>query len=299
MHIFFTPSSGKQLIYVLHGLGGAGKTQIALKFIQESSSSFSDIFFLDASTLDTIDSGFRDMAASKSVGDSAQDALKWLQLKHEGWLFFFDNADDPAIDLNKFFPECDHGNIIITSRNPGLRVYGEHSPVSDIEEADVIVLLLQSAAMEPSEENVEIAAKIVEELHYLPLAIAQAGSFISQSEDLKGYLVLYKKNQAQLLSEKPEQSHDQYAQTVYTTWQISFEKLSQPAATLLQLCSFLHYTGISEDIFSNASKYSFPAWLSVKEELQEPLAFLSCFLGSTGEWNSPSFLEVTKEIKAC
>ncbi|KAJ7734885.1 hypothetical protein B0H16DRAFT_151648 [Mycena metata] len=298
MHRFFTPNSRKQLIYVLHGLGGSGKTQIALKFIQESSSSFSDIFFLDASTLDTIDSGFRDMAVSKSLGDSAQDALNWLQSKHEGWLLFFDNADDPVIDLNKFFPECDHGNIIITSRNPGLRVYGEHSPVSDIEKADAIALLLQSAAVETSTENVEIAAKIVEELHYLPLAIAQAGSFISKSEDLAGYLALYADNCARLLREKPDQSHDQYAWTVYTTWQISFDKLSKPAAKFLQLCSFLHYTGITEDIFSDASKYTGPVGLPSKDDLQEPLQFLSHFQEPTGEWSSLSFLDVTNEIKS-
>ncbi|KAJ7734867.1 hypothetical protein B0H16DRAFT_1577406 [Mycena metata] len=44
MHQFFTSDPERQLIYVLHGLRGAGKTQIALKFIQESSSRFSDIF---------------------------------------------------------------------------------------------------------------------------------------------------------------------------------------------------------------------------------------------------------------
>jgi hypothetical protein len=38
MHHFFTSKMGRQLIYVLHGLGGAGKTQIALKFINESTS---------------------------------------------------------------------------------------------------------------------------------------------------------------------------------------------------------------------------------------------------------------------
>ncbi|KAJ7734846.1 hypothetical protein B0H16DRAFT_1264964, partial [Mycena metata] len=72
-------------------------------------------------------------------------ALAWLQSKHGNWLLFFDNADDPTINLNEFFPLCNHGNIIITSRNPGLCVYGEHSAVSDIEEVDAIALLLQSA----------------------------------------------------------------------------------------------------------------------------------------------------------
>ncbi|KAJ7020652.1 P-loop containing nucleoside triphosphate hydrolase protein [Mycena alexandri] len=298
MHQFFNAASGRQLIYVLHGLGGAGKTQIALKYIQESTANFSDIFLVDASTLDTIDTGLKNMAMSKSVGDSAQDALTWLQSKHGQWLLFFDNADDPGINLNKFFPLCDHGNIIITSRNPELKVYGEHYPVSDMEEADAIALLLRSATKGSSEEDVQIAAKIVKELYFLPLGIAQAGAFISKSEDLNSYLTLYQKNQAKLLREKPGQSHDQYAWTVYTTWQISFDKLSPLAATLLQLCSFLHYSGISEDMFSNASKYRFPVWLPPKEELQAPLQFLSHFLGPTGEWNSLRFSEVTNEIKS-
>ncbi|KAJ7734851.1 hypothetical protein B0H16DRAFT_1327318, partial [Mycena metata] len=101
-----------------------------------------------------------------------------------------------------------------------------------------------------------------------------------------------------LLREKPDQSHDQYAWTVYTTWQISFDQLSKPAARFLQLCSFLHYTGITEDIFSNASKYCAPVELPPKEDLQESLQFLSHFQESTGEWSSLSFLDVTNEIKS-
>ncbi|KAJ7733170.1 hypothetical protein B0H16DRAFT_1696244 [Mycena metata] len=297
MHQYFTVNSGKQLIYVLYGLGGAGKTQIALKFIQDSSANFSDIFFVDASTLDTIETAFKSLAVLKGVGDSAQDALTWLESKHGDWLLFFDNADDPKMNLNQFFPLCNHGNIIITSRNPGLRVYGEHSPVSDMEEIDAVILLLQSAAKKASEENLQVAAKIVKELYYLPLAIAQAGAFISKSEDLAGYLTLYAENRARLLREKPDQLHDQYAWTVYTTWQISFDQLSKPAARFLQLCSFLHYTGITEEIFSKASKYDGPVWLPPKEDLREPLQFLSHFLGPTEEWSSLSFLDATNEIK--
>ncbi|KAJ7024607.1 hypothetical protein C8F04DRAFT_1239575 [Mycena alexandri] len=306
MHQFFDTDSGKQHIYVLHGLGGAGKTQIALKFIEESSK------------IETIETALKSIAVSKSVGDSAQDTLMWLQSNHNKWLLFFDNADDtgweiqvfqnsteklessnqcdPKINLNAFFPQCNHGNIIITSRNPDLRSYGVHTSVSDMEEADATTLLLQRANKESSEENLELATEIAKELYCLPLAIVHAGAFISKSEDLGGYLVLYRGNRARLLSEKAVQSHDGYAWTVYTTWQISFTQLSKPAATLLQLCSFLHYTGISEDIFSNASKYS--SWNPPKEELQEPLEFLSHFLGPTGEWNSLRFLDVTNEIKA-
>ncbi|KAJ7768810.1 hypothetical protein B0H16DRAFT_1307644, partial [Mycena metata] len=107
---------------VLHGLGGAGKTQIALKFIKDSSSRFSDIFFIDTST-NAIDTGLKNIAVLKDFGDSLQDGLLWLTSKVEEWLLLFDNADNPSINLNDFIPRCNHGNIIITSRNPGLRVY--------------------------------------------------------------------------------------------------------------------------------------------------------------------------------
>ncbi|KAJ7711366.1 hypothetical protein B0H16DRAFT_1817022 [Mycena metata] len=312
MHQFFDTDSGEQHIYVLYGLGGAGKTQIALKFIEQSS--FSDVFFVDTSKVKTIETGLKSIAISKSAGDSAQDALRWLQSNHSKWLVFFDNADDPKINLNDFLPKCNHGNIIITTRNPDLRNYGAHTPVSDMEEADAITLLLQRANKESSEENLKLATETVK-VRYLNNTIHRSlitpagivlpapchypgGAFISKSEDLEGYLALYHSNRVRLLSEKAAQSHDDYAQTVFTTWQISFNQLSHLAVTLLQLCSFLHYTGISEDMFSTASKYGFPSWSPPREELQEPLKFLSHFVEPTGEWNSLKFLDVTNEIKA-
>ncbi|KAJ6564795.1 hypothetical protein B0H19DRAFT_1233545 [Mycena capillaripes] len=298
MHHFFTPNSGKQQIYVLYGLGGAGKTQISLKFI-EKSTHFVDKNFVDASTTETIETGLKKIATVKNVGNSSQEALQWFATKHKEWLLFFDNADDPNLNVNDFLPLCSHGNIIITSRNPELRGYGgSYSFVTDMDEDEAVALLLQSARCDVSPANKGIAAEIVKVLGYLPLAIVQAGAFILKSGALDSYLDLYTKNQARLLSEKPVQSHDNYARTVYTTWQMSFEKLSPPAAMFLQLCSFLHRDGISEDIFSRAATYEFLSWGPSRQELQRPLDFLSQFLGSTGEWDSLRFLEVTNEIRA-
>ncbi|KAF7369456.1 FabD/lysophospholipase-like protein [Mycena venus] len=299
MHDFFSSNMGSQHIYVLYGLGGAGKTQIGLKFINESSSCFSDIFFIDTSTIVTIETGLKNIAVAKDFGDSPQDGLLWLTSKVEEWLLFFDNADDPSINLNDFIPQCTHGNIIITSRNPGLCVYaGSHSLVSDMEEEDAVALLLKSAAQEVTFSTQKNATEIIKALHYLPLAIVQAGAFISKSQDLHGYLALYTKNQAQLLSEKPAQPHDRYAWTVYTTWQISFDRLRPSAAMFLLHCSFLHHNGITEEIFSHASKYTFQSDGPSKEELQGPLEFLSHFLGPSGEWATLQFLNVTNEIQA-
>ncbi|KAJ7724104.1 hypothetical protein B0H16DRAFT_1247963, partial [Mycena metata] len=93
---------------------------------------------------------------------SPQDGLLWLTSKVEEWLLLFDNADDPSINLNDFIPRCNHGNIIITSRNPGLRVYaGSNSLVSDMETEDAVALLLKSAVQEATSHTEQIAAEIV------------------------------------------------------------------------------------------------------------------------------------------
>ncbi|KAJ7111244.1 hypothetical protein C8R44DRAFT_677721 [Mycena epipterygia] len=306
MHQYFTENVRKQDIFVLHGLGGAGKTQIALKFIAESAScvevdlfifSFTNIFFIDSSSIDTIDTGLKNIAKTKSIGDSSQDALQWLRSKQEEWLLFFDNADDPKINLNTHFPQCDHGNILITSRNPGLCVYASsHSVVSDMEENDAVDLLLRSAVQDTTVQNKTTAGEIV--LHYLPLAIIQAGAFISKSGALNSYLALYECNRARLLSERPAQLHDDYAWTVYTTWQISFQQLGPPAAMFLQLCSLLHHQGISEQIFKNAMNYRFGASSPSKDELQIPLEFLAQFLGPDGVWDPLCFMDVTNQVRA-
>jgi hypothetical protein len=117
---------------------------------------------VDTSTIETIETGLKAIAASQSAGNSAQDALQWLRASPDDWLILFDNADDPNINLNKWFPQCNHGNIVITSRNPGLVVYaGSHSLVSDMEELDAVELLLKSAGQPETPENRKISADIV------------------------------------------------------------------------------------------------------------------------------------------
>ncbi|KAJ7446627.1 hypothetical protein FB451DRAFT_789392 [Mycena latifolia] len=299
MHSYFTQDLGQQHIFLLHGLGGAGKTQIGLKFIEESAPQFADIFLIDMSTVGTIDIGLKNIAMMKSVGDSPQAALQWLKSKKAEWLLFFDNADDPNIDLNKYFPLCSHGNIIITSRNPGLCVYtSAHCAVADMEELDSVDLLLRSAAHNPTDHSNETAAQIVQTLCYLPLAIIQAGAFISKSGNLNSYLALYADNKARLLAERPSQSHDNYAWTVYTTWKISFDQLSDQAKTFLKLCSHLHYQGISEDIFKNAVQYSWEPSGPSKEETEMPLQLLSQIVGPSAVWDPICFLDITNELRA-
>ena len=124
--------------------------------------SFSNIFLVDATTVETLETGLRAIAVSSNAGNTAEDGFKCLCNNKDEWLILFDNADDPKINLNKWFPQCSHGNILITSRNPGLVVYaGSHSLVSDMEELEAVELLLKSAAEDSTLDNKKLAADIV------------------------------------------------------------------------------------------------------------------------------------------
>ncbi|KAJ7258260.1 hypothetical protein C8J57DRAFT_1472405 [Mycena rebaudengoi] len=319
MHLYFAQDIGNRHVSLLHGLGGSGKTQIALKFLHETQNNrFTDVFFLDASTADTLKAGLKNIALTQSIGSDHEDALRWLASCNKEWLLIFDNADDPKLNLFNFFPQSTHGNILITSRNPQLRVHapGAHHRISDLEEEAAVKLLLVCLLVPLNRPQVKMKCLQLRLLRYLswlwwhsitnlskvlycfPLAVVQAGAYISKTGGaLRRYLALYEQNHTRLLSEVPVQSHDKYALSVYTTWDISFRCLNKPAAQFLQLCSFFHHKGISEGIFSNAAIFiPQPLW-PTQEQVKEPQEFLSHFYTSAGTWDTLSFSEMAAELQ--
>jgi hypothetical protein len=111
-----------------------------------------------------------------------------------------------------------------------------------------------------TEQNV--AAKLLQLLGYLPLAIEQAGAYISVqrqslshsgSQALRRYLDTYKKNAKSLLQEHPRRSVWGYRNdTVFTTWEVSFNAIRKEApraAELLLSCGFVARSDIFEDMF--------------------------------------------------
>jgi hypothetical protein len=181
MHKYFSTDIGKRHVFILHGLGGTGKSQITLKFIEEcqvdtnpsryvtrfidkcklglssSFSRFSEVFFIDASSEETIIADLENIARAKGMGDSAEDALRWLSKLIEEWLLVFDNADDTKLNLLKFFPLSSYGNIIVTSRNGETRIYApdlrSESKISRLTPDDAINLLFRTARVTPDQSG--------------------------------------------------------------------------------------------------------------------------------------------------
>jgi len=125
---------------------------------------FSDIFCIDATNQQTLEA---DLAAITPANvEQSVDACKyWLATKYtQNWLLFFDNADDVQLNLGTYFPKCKFGNILITTRNPGLRIhadYGADAKVADMNPEDAKCLLMQISRAEETDENEKLAEIIV------------------------------------------------------------------------------------------------------------------------------------------
>ncbi|EKM76770.1 hypothetical protein AGABI1DRAFT_108612 [Agaricus bisporus var. burnettii JB137-S8] len=164
MRKYFELGGDSRRVFVLHGLGGSGKTQIAFKFVQESTC-FSDVFYIDATNEQTLRTDLE--AITQGNTERSVDAsLHWLASQREGnWLLFFDNADDVNLKLKKFLPQS--GNILVTTRNPELRLLSAKdgdAKVGAMEHEDAKNLLLDRARAEESDENKVLAEAIVQTL---------------------------------------------------------------------------------------------------------------------------------------
>ncbi|KAJ7448707.1 hypothetical protein FB451DRAFT_1147414 [Mycena latifolia] len=299
MSEYFNTSIGRRHIFLLHGLGGSGKSQIAFKFVEQHQPRFQDVYFVDSSSQQTIENDLATLALAKKVGKTFQDSLLWLSNQHTEWLIVFNNANDINLNLVQYFPSGSHGNILITSQNPDLRQLAQATyKVEQMALEEAINLLLSAAQYDIMEvANREVGKQIVQKLHCLPLAVAQAGAFISSSRALPKYLDLYEHtaSRMQLLHQMPPQS--EYGWSVYATWQISFDSLSSQARALLQLCSFIHHDGITEDIFQQAGSYKLMPGGPTEVDLHEPLYFLAKFHKSPGsKWDPLKFIALTDEL---
>ena len=240
--------------------------------------SFSSVFWIDASSVSTITQGLKGIcnlpaAQSSGLDGSPESALHWIGLLKENHVMVFDNADvlSPA-ELEAYLPPGKGGNILITSRNSIMKslTLPENSlEITEMEENDAIELLLKASYLDPSVMMFQTeASKIVKELFCLPLAIDQAGAYIASGATTIGdYLAKYSDHRKTLLSHSELTGASKYNRTVYGTWELSYQEIQKRAESddphkgnaaksailLLELFSFFHHEGITEEIFSYAA----------------------------------------------
>lgn len=256
-------NANRRRVCVIYGLGGAGKTQFCLKYAEDNKSRYWGVFWIDASSEENAENSFASLGQQMGKGATFTGGMYWLSKCTNPWLLVIDNADDPEMDVSKYFPVGGSGHILITTRNPGAEIYATagHLRFSGLEPEDALSLLLKTAFPKdesppsPKSDNRRTAQKITSELGYLALAIANAGTSIRRNiYTLEMYLRHYLGYRKEMIMSKSISTADEV--NVVTTWEIPFQKIAssksleyRDAGDLINICAFMHFDSIPETMF--------------------------------------------------
>ncbi|CZT42829.1 uncharacterized protein RSE6_02780 [Rhynchosporium secalis] len=198
-------------VFVLRGLGGQGKTQIALEYCRQASErGILAIFWIDATSKGSVKKSFQTMAAKLKNTDtaSAEDAspfmLEAFRVWPKVWVMVFDNYDDVKNfdSIRDYFPASKNGTIVVTSRNSASKDLTNHQPshffvLGSLSDEESVTLLQKRSQLEMAKIDTIAAKAIVNRLACHPLAIMQASSYISRKNiRLSQFLDHYEKSRA-------------------------------------------------------------------------------------------------------
>jgi hypothetical protein len=224
---------------VLYGLGGAGKTSVAVEYAYRHLAEIGVAWQFPAEDTTVMAAGFSELAAQLGAWGMA-DVRNPVASVHAvlakfpmPWLLIFDNAADLA-SVATFLPPAGLGRVLITSQNPNWPPgQALHVPILD---RDTAAAFLVSRSGDPDRQGAENLADI---LDGLPLALEQAATYTQAiGGTLAGYLALFWQRRAELLARGEPTRYDK---TVASTWALAFDRLRQTspgAVGLLRLLAF-------------------------------------------------------------
>ncbi|MEU6049559.1 FxSxx-COOH system tetratricopeptide repeat protein [Streptomyces xanthochromogenes] len=226
----------------LYGLGGVGKTQIALEYAHRFMADYDLVWWINCARTSDVAAGLAELGGrlggqgGDDIGVACREAIEMLRRGEptERWLLVFDNADDPE-QLQRFLPRGGTGHILVTSRNQAWSQYGGALAVDVFRREESVEHLQRRAPGLSAHEADQVAGALGD----LPLAVEQAAAWIAETATpVADYLDQLARQSTGVLSLNQPAG---YPEPVGATWNVSIELLEQrsPAAVrLLQLCAF-------------------------------------------------------------
>lgn len=265
-----TKTSALTRVQAISGLGGIGKTQIAVEYTYRYQDEYEAVLWVGAETRLSLFTNFVKLAAvlqlpTKDTQDQEQVAVAvkhWLET-HTGWLLILDGADDVRM-ATEILPMGGKGHILLTTRDQAVVTIPNRIEIEKLDKQEGTLLLLRRSRLISDDDLIEAVEKsrrsaaeaIVQAVDGLPLALDQAGTFIEETGcGLAGYLNLYHTHRKDLLQRRSSLPTD-HPEAVANTWSLSFQMIEQTnraAAALLRLCAFLAPDAIPEEILTEGA----------------------------------------------
>ena|GEM_PF-1098317 len=250
LHERFGAGESTPASQALYGLGGVGKTQLAIEYAHRYPTDYDLVWWIDAEHPVLIPDQLAGLAPGMGLPVDGSGPRSTQQVLAEfgrrtRWLLIFDNAEHPS-DIVCFRPPGS-GHVLVTSRFPGWGAMGGRVEVDVLARQETVTLLRARIPDITSEVADELAA----ELGDLPLAAAQAAGYLEQTGlPPADYLRRFRKRRADLLARGDVLG---YHGRVDTTWALSLEQLNtdnRAAVAMLELSAFLAPEPIPLSLFT-------------------------------------------------
>ena len=259
-----TPNDARTLrSFGICGMGGLGKTEIAVQYIHTRRKHFDAIFWLSADDKNSLGAKFAEIAHQLGIEDpndnndltvSRECMKEWLSnplksftkeddTKHNeaSWLLVFDNAYSLSV-LEEYWPVTGRGSILLTSRDPLAKTsfYTDNRGIDlsnfSLESTEAFLRSLTKSTMDNDDgKSLRLIAEI---LDGLPLGIDQVGSIIRRLRiSYSDFLQLYAKESKRIHEMVPDHNRKDYKHSLATVW--SLQQFSSGSETLLQVLSML------------------------------------------------------------
>ncbi|KAL9017496.1 MAG: hypothetical protein Q9185_005162 [Variospora sp. 1 TL-2023] len=239
-----------QCSIVISGMGGQGKSEICLQLAYRVRQIFWGVFWVDVSTTSSAKNDFLNIVKKLGIhAKSMEEARQGLANVKEPWLLVLDNADDPDVDYQDYFPAGLLGVVLLTSRNFECHRYASTRELAmeleGLPESDAQKLLLHATDTPQEQWHTfhDDAQRVTTLLRSHPLALIQAGAYISRAHcTLAEYPRVFHLQRTRLLRFRPSQAQSRY-RDVYATFEASADLLqlsqAEAAKDALQLLFML------------------------------------------------------------
>ncbi|POR34399.1 Pfs domain-containing protein [Tolypocladium paradoxum] len=248
----------------LYGMGGVGKTQIALEYAYRFRGAYSHMFWIKSETEVELRQSLTSLIEGLGLNQGGENeqrdvdrARKWLETSDGRWLLVFDNVQQVSI-LRRYWPRGAKGNVIITSQRPSFDEFTTKNirirPLT-VEEGGS--LILRQMHLDDGDEPTRAKAEeLSEELGGSPLAITHYTGFcVASHMSLVEVLRTFQQRSvsAEIWSCNSNTSVMQYERTLSTVWDTALSSLNDDARDLLDMLAFLNPDCIPEDFLRRKS----------------------------------------------